>query len=301
MGQLRNWGAEDNDLLGHIGPCTAKVQIYCVQYRWALTVEPRLSCTVQLDHACLVRGGPAKLHDCGSTPFGPPIPTVQARLLSTVGQLTDLRSLSLEYQCHCHQHEDGVPAHDLSSLRHLSTLTRMASLDLNLYHYKTEAVIPFEDDDEAYAHWQRLWPEQRAALTGALHLMPHLATFSSRTLHMCASDFAPLTCLRRVSLGGLLAEGHHNPSAQPLSACAYRSPPSAPQQQQQQQQGHGMQLILEKMAPVGVLASVRQHWPALRSSHNRTGGWWTWYLAPWTCPRTPTRCCPTPRRRCCGR
>ncbi len=86
---------------------------------------------------------------------------------------------------------------------------------------------------------------------------------------MCASDFAPLpSSLTRVALGGLLSQGR-TPTAQPqpqpaaASACCHQ--PGNRHKQQEKQQGQGVQLSLHKMASVRTLASVRQHWPALRS------------------------------------
>ncbi len=133
----------------------------------------------------------------------------EARVLSSVCQLTGLQSLHLTTNVPAHACDYPEVARYAFSLTHLSTLTALTSLDLQLpacYRPMADRYSRWKacGDDEKCHAWQKLWSTQRASLLFAVRGMRRLQHLGCRDLCMEPPELAPLTALTSLTLGGLM-------------------------------------------------------------------------------------------------
>ncbi len=132
----------------------------------------------------------------------------EACILSSVGTLTRLRSLTLMTNPHPDTCTPEVLQRHVSSLWSLTSLTALARLDLVLPKCYTPVADSYfrateVSDSDRYA-WECVREQQHQAILSAVRCMPRLEDFRCPTLWLSPSDTASLTSLTSLILGGLL-------------------------------------------------------------------------------------------------
>lgn len=131
----------------------------------------------------------------------------ESRILSSVCQLTRLRSLHLTTNVPARACGLAAVAPHAQTLTQLSALTSLTSLDLVLpacYRPVADRWSRWKFREKDCQAWQALWSTQRSSLLLALRRMPGLEHLGCRDLWMDPSELVPLTALTSLTLGGLM-------------------------------------------------------------------------------------------------
>ncbi len=166
-----------------------------------------------------------------SAPLCPPKSGTVAeerRLLSRVAKLTQLRSLHLDLSLdpsgctlNAMRRHAPLPAH-------LSALTALTSLQLELpdcYEPAGDSWERQQQDGRRHAAWEEVREAHRTSLLSALRHMPHLQDLTCRKLWLQPSELACLTALTSLTLGGLLPPERQQPNGNSIAAAVCTLPP----------------------------------------------------------------------------
>ncbi len=148
----------------------------------------------------------------------------QKKLLSTMCKLTQLRSLRLELSLGAGSCTLYAMRQHATVLVHLSTLTALTSLDLELPSCYEPAGDSWQrqlQDGHQHAAWEEVREAHRTAVLSALRCMPQLQDLICRKLWLRPSDLASLTAsLTSLILGGLLPpEQQQQDSSSAAASC----------------------------------------------------------------------------------
>lgn len=141
----------------------------------------------------------------------------QSAILYGISSLATLRSLRLDLGA------EGAtvfgpepdprhpPQHDARSLRHLSSLTSLTSLDLNLHHYACAEHTWSESRVQLLGEpvggvWADLWPDQYDALMSAVRHMPYLSVLRCGHMYLRSEDVAAMPAVEELLVAGVLPQ-----------------------------------------------------------------------------------------------
>ncbi len=152
----------------------------------------------------------------------------QKKLLSAVCKLPQLRSLRLDLSLDPNSCTLNAMSRHASVPSHLSTLTALTKLQLEL----SDCFEPAGDswrrqgrDGPQHAAWEEVREAHRTALLSALRHMPHLQDLTCRKLWLRPSEAASLTALTSLTLGGLLPPERQQPKGNSIAAAVCTLPP----------------------------------------------------------------------------
>ncbi len=144
-------------------------------------------------------------------------PAMEARVFSTVAQLTTLKSLLLTTNFNPASISPEAVRPQATCVGRLSALTALTQLQLipsSSYEHHGDSWSVMERDGDRHGTWCEVREAHRASLLSALRCMPQLQHLYCPALWLQPSELAPLTALTRVTLMGLLPPAVGRPSGQ---------------------------------------------------------------------------------------